>query len=197
MSTSDDQDIRNDPLTALPSDLAAFFSAEHTGWLRYAHQVLRHRQDAEDAVQNAGVTLHRNWNRALACANLDGIKAFAFKIVKDAVKDVQRGRMRADAKERRLLAHAHGQRPGDGQDELERLSDLDALGRAMAELAAVAPVQADVVRLRQIGLLYPEIANLLGIATTTAKTYWSLGTRHLQHLLDPRISEQRDEGNQT
>ncbi|MFJ2775410.1 RNA polymerase sigma factor [Kitasatospora sp. NPDC087315] len=170
--------LRADPLDGLPVDFAAFFTQENPGYLRYAQQRLRHREDAQDAVQNAGAVLYKNWRRALASADL---KAFAFKVVKDAVVDVLRERRRSERKRLRVLAQ---RRPDTSQDELDELAELDALDWAMEELARAAPVQADVVRLRQAGLSYPDIGRAVGIAHTTARTYYSLGRRHLEYLLD-------------
>ncbi|MEU9073765.1 RNA polymerase sigma factor [Kitasatospora sp. NPDC004745] len=170
--------LRADPLDDLPADFEAFFTRENPGYLRYAQQRLRHREDAQDAVQNAGATLYKNWRRALASADP---RAFAFKVVKDAVVDQLRERRRAERKRLRVIAQ---HRPDTSQDELERLAELDALDWAMEELTRAAPVQADVVRLRQSGLSYPDIGHALGIAHTTARTYYSLGRRHLEYLLE-------------
>ncbi|MDH6707413.1 RNA polymerase sigma factor (sigma-70 family) [Kitasatospora sp. MAA19] len=179
----EERGLRADPLGDLPADFEAFFTRENPGYLRYAQQRLRHREDAQDAVQNAGATLYKNWRRALASADP---QAFAFKIVKDAVVDLLRERRRAERKRQRVLAQ---RRPDTSQDELDQLAELDALDWAMEELARAAPVQADVVRLRQAGLSYPDIGRTLGIAHTTARTYYSLGRRHLEYLL-----EQPDDG---
>ncbi|MFF2041521.1 RNA polymerase sigma factor [Kitasatospora sp. NPDC058170] len=174
----EDQGVRADPLDGLPVDFAAFFTQENPGYLRYAQQRLRHREDAQDAVQSAGAVLYKNWRRALSSADL---KAFAFKIVKDAVTDVLRERRRAERKRLRVIAQF---RPDTGHGELDELAELDALDWAMEELVQASPVQADVVRLRQAGLSYPDIGRALGIAHTTARTYYSLGRRHLEYLLE-------------
>ncbi|MGA5820182.1 RNA polymerase sigma factor [Kitasatospora sp. NPDC094028] len=170
--------LRADPLADLPADFEAFFTHENPGYLRYAQQRLRHREDAQDAVQNAGAALYKNWRRALASADP---QAYAFKIVKDAVVDVLRDRRRTERKRQRVIAQ---RRPDTSQDELNELAELDALDWAMDELARAAPVQADVVRLRQAGLSYPDIGRALGLAHTTARTYYSLGRRHLEYLLE-------------
>ncbi|MFI6448536.1 RNA polymerase sigma factor [Kitasatospora sp. NPDC050543] len=175
----DSQGLQSDPIDALRVDFAAFFTSEHPGWLRYAQQRLRHRPDAEDAVQNAGVTLYRKWDRALRSAD---IKAFAFKVVKDAVTDTLRERVRTEDKARKLAAQPES--PDTGRAELDRLDDRDAVDRAMAQLAEISPIQAEIVRMRQAGLKYPQIGEALGIAHTTARTYYSLGWRALQYLLD-------------
>ncbi|MFD8751605.1 RNA polymerase sigma factor [Kitasatospora sp. NPDC059577] len=174
----EERGLRADPLGDLPNDFEAFFTRENLGYLRYAQQRLRHREDAQDAVQNAGATLYKNWRRALASADP---QAFAFKVVKDAVVDVLRDRRRTERKRLRVIAQ---RRPDTSQDELDELAELDALDWAMDELARAAPVQADVVRLRQAGLSYHDIGRSLGIAHTTARTYYSLGRRHLEYLLE-------------
>ncbi|MBV6699098.1 RNA polymerase sigma factor [Kitasatospora aureofaciens] len=174
----EDHEVRTDPLDRLPADFEVFFTRENPGYLRYAQQRLRHREDAQDAVQNAGTALYQNWRRALASADP---RAFAFKILKDAIVDVMRERRRAERKRQRVIAQHH---PDTSQDELDELAELDALDWAMEELARSAPVQADVVRLRQAGLSYPDIGRALGIAHTTARTYYSLGRRHLEYLLE-------------
>ncbi|KJS51261.1 hypothetical protein VM98_38125, partial [Streptomyces rubellomurinus subsp. indigoferus] len=73
-------------------------------------------------------------------------------------------------------------RPDTSQDELNELAELDALDWAMDELARPAPVQADVVRLRQAALSYPDIGRALGLAHTTPRTYYTLGRRHPEYL---------------
>jgi DNA-directed RNA polymerase specialized sigma24 family protein len=51
--------------------------------------------------------------------------------------------------------------------------DLLALDEAMTRLAAEAPIQAQLVRLRfYAGLSNEEAANVLGISAVTAKRYW-------------------------
>ncbi|MGW6919059.1 RNA polymerase sigma factor [Kitasatospora sp. NPDC054939] len=177
-ATDPPQGPADDPVDRLPVDFTGFYVQEQSGYLRYARQRLRHREDAEDAVQNAGATLYRNWQRALGSADP---KAFAFKILKDAVADVLRERHRTERKRLRVIAQRN---PDTSQDELDELAELDALDRAMEELGRAAPIQADVVRLRQAGRSYLEIGSALGIAHTTARTYYSLGRRHLDYLLD-------------
>ncbi|MGW4893675.1 RNA polymerase sigma factor [Kitasatospora sp. NPDC004240] len=173
-----DSAVPADALDRLPVDFTAFYCEEHPGYLRYARQRLRHHEDAEDAVQNAGAVLYRNWRRALSSANLE---AFAFKILKDAVADIMRERRRTERKRLRVIAQRD---PDTSQNEFDELAELDILDRAMEDLGRAAPIQADVVRLRQAGRSYPEIGNALGIAHTTARTYYSLGRRHLEYLVE-------------
>ncbi|MFD9692315.1 RNA polymerase sigma factor [Kitasatospora sp. NPDC059088] len=176
---SDDDGQQADPIDRLPVDFAAFFLREHPGWLRYAHQRLQHRPDAEDAIQDAGVALFKVWDRALSSSDLD---AFSFKVVKDAVADTLRARARAEAKKVRLAAQPEA--ADTSQAEMERLAYLDAFNRALAVYARDYPVQAEVVRLRQTGMSYQEIGAATGLAHTTARTYYSLGRRALQYMLD-------------
>jgi RNA polymerase sigma factor (TIGR02999 family) len=109
---------------------------------------------------------------------------------KDAAKEWQ-GRAHffaaaAEAMRRILVEKArwkHRQKHGSGQAhadiDLANLAapmpdeDLLALDEAMTRLAAEAPIQAQLVRLRfYAGLSNEEAANVLGISGVTAKRYW-------------------------
>ncbi|MFE9427736.1 RNA polymerase sigma factor [Kitasatospora sp. NPDC006697] len=180
-----------DPVEALPLDFTTLVMAEHEKWLRYAYSRLLHRQDAEDAIQNAGFTLHQKWEQALGCSDRQAVEAFAWKIVKDAVTDIARGRGRHEARVRRL--RESGAPEATGHEDVDLLVELDAVRWARDELAKAYPTQAEVVRLRQQGMSYPQIGQVLQIAAGTAKTYASQGWRHMQYLLDPRT--EHGEGN--
>ncbi|MFD8085355.1 RNA polymerase sigma factor [Kitasatospora sp. NPDC059722] len=164
----------------LPVDFAAFFTSEHPAWLRYAHQRLGHRADAEDAVQNAGLVLYRRWARALSSQDL---RAFAFDVVEEAVHDVLRQHARIRRNLVDLGLEPISELPGQESTEIDQFAKRDLLARAMARLAEHSPIQAEVVRLRQTHESYHDIAELLGITQTTARTYYSLGCRSLEHLL--------------
>lgn len=56
----------------------------------------------------------------------------------------------------------------------DRPDDLLALDEAIAQLATVDPVKAELVKLRFFaGMTMPEAAELLGISLATAERYWS------------------------
>ncbi|KJS51080.1 hypothetical protein VM98_39115, partial [Streptomyces rubellomurinus subsp. indigoferus] len=73
--------MRADRLAGRPAECGAVFTHANRGYRRYAQQRLRHREDSQGAVQNAGAALYKNWRRALGSADP---QAYAFKIVKDA-----------------------------------------------------------------------------------------------------------------
>ncbi|MER6366695.1 sigma-70 family RNA polymerase sigma factor [Kitasatospora sp. NPDC001527] len=185
----DDQEVlEQDPMSALALDFTVLYVEEEGKWLRYAMGRLRNRADAEDAVQDAGIRLYEKWDRALGGPDIQSVRAFAWKLVRDSVADVFRRRGRADAKTLKLIQQAG---PEDtGHEPLDRLVERDELRWALEELAKVYPVQAEVVRLRQLAVDYPTIAAVCDIAPSTAKTYFSLGTRHLEYLLAPRNDHQ-------
>ncbi|MEV7177779.1 RNA polymerase sigma factor [Kitasatospora sp. NPDC093679] len=176
----------SDPLGELPLDFTGFFLEEHTKWLIYAKSRLGNRQDAEDAVQDAGATLYAKWHTALRCPDLLAVRAFAWKVVRDRVIDLLRTRSRRAKVER----FARQEVEVTSEEELNRLVEREALTWAMGELTKVRPIHAEVVRLRQLRMDYAQIGAVLDIAPSTAKTYYSLGWHHLQYLLDPQRDQQ-------
>ncbi|MEX2971837.1 RNA polymerase sigma factor [Streptomyces sp. C184] len=166
----DGQQLRPDPMDRLRVDFTAFFKEVQQGYLGYAIQMLRHRQDAEDVVQIAGMKIHAKWDEFLAHSNY---RALGLRILRDAIKDHLRSRNRVARREQAAAAEA-----GLYQscvDQILHLGTYDALDRAMDELARREPVQADCVRLRVAQLSYEEIAETLGITPGTARTYYSRG----------------------
>ncbi|MFD7590884.1 RNA polymerase sigma factor [Kitasatospora sp. NPDC059811] len=187
--SGDDQEVlEQDSVRSLALDFTVFYVEEEVRWLRYALGKLRNRADAEDAMQDAGIRLYEKWDRALGGPDVRAVQAFAWKLVRDAVADTFRRRGRADAKTAKLIRHTGPE--GTGHEPMDQLVDRDALRWALEELATAYPVQAEVVRLRQLAVDYPTIALVCDIAPSTARTYYSLGTRHMEYLLDPRSDHQ-------
>ncbi|MEV7602932.1 sigma factor [Kitasatospora sp. NPDC089797] len=193
--SGDDQEVLDqDPMRSLALDFTVFFVEEEGRWLRYALGKLRNLADAEDAVQEAGIRLYEKWDRALGGPDVRAVQAFAWKLVRASVADVFRRLGRAEAKTLKLIRHSG---PEDtGHEPMDQLVDRDALRWAMEELAKTAPVQAEVVRLRQLAVDYPTIAAVCDIAPSTAKTYYCLGTRHMEYLLDP-VNDHQGRGDLT
>ena len=84
-----------------------------------------------------------------------------------------------NARRKRRPKHGGGLRriDLDGSAFIETSSsahDLLALDEALAKLAAVEPVKANLVKLRYFaGLTVSEAAELLGVSTPTAERYWT------------------------
>ncbi|WP_435603487.1 RNA polymerase sigma factor [Streptomyces sp. bgisy130] len=173
----DGQQLRPDPMDGLRGDFTAFFKEAQYGYLGYAYQLLRHRQDAEDVVQIAGMKIHAKWDEFQSHPNF---RALCLRVLRDAIKDFVRSRNRATRRERAAAVEA-----GLHQscvDQILHLGTYDALDRAMDELARREPVQADCVRLRVAQLSYEEIAETLGITPGTARTYYSRGRQLAKEL---------------
>jgi RNA polymerase sigma factor (TIGR02999 family) len=82
------------------------------------------------------------------------------------------------ARRKRRARHGGGKRP-IALDEASSLvqppsDDLLALDEALARLATLNPVRAEVVKLRFFaGLTMPEVAQALGLSLPTAERYWT------------------------
>ena len=122
----------------------------------YARSLLRDREDADDAVQQAAL-------RALSrLAHYDPERPFAgwwFAILRNACMDVCRARRPAVATDR---ADAIADRAGDRGARREDWEEL------AAALARVGPDHEEILRLRYFGeLSYDQIAAALSIAPGT------------------------------
>ena len=107
----------------------------------------------------------------------------------------------AEAMRRILVEHARrklARKHGGGQARIdideaeipdERSPDkLLCVHEALDELAADAPLQAEVVKLRFfVGMSHAEIAEVLGVSEKTSKRYWT----HAKAWLSQRIQESR------
>ncbi|MFE1173233.1 RNA polymerase sigma factor [Streptomyces sp. NPDC058773] len=173
----DGQEWHPDPMDRLRADFTTFFKEVQYPYLGYAMQLLRNRQDAEDAVQIAGMKIHAKWDEFASHPNL---RALGLRVLRDAIKDYLRSRYRANRRDRAAATEA-----GLHQscvDQIWHLGTYDALDRAMDELARREPLQAECVRLRVAQLSYEEIAEILGITPGTARTYYSRGRKLAKEL---------------
>ncbi|MER5637059.1 sigma-70 family RNA polymerase sigma factor [Kitasatospora sp. NPDC002227] len=184
--------LQHDPVGALGPQFAVFFEEQHRRWLPFALDRLGNKADAQDAVQNTGAKLFEKWDVALGLPSPEAIQAFAWKILRDEIANLHRSRRRQDEKAVHL---ARQPRPDTtGHEAMDQLVELDALRWAIDELAKTHPVQAEVVRLRRHEMDYAQIGAVLDIAQSTAKTYYSLATRHLEHLLTT-LQDDEQQGN--
>lgn len=182
-----EQQVQPDPIEGLPADFTEFFLEVQHSYIAYAYQALRNRQDAEDAVQTAGMKIHAKWDEILSHANP---RALAHRILGGVVKDYNRSRIRAA---RNLQAAARDVALGrDYVEQIRHLGTYDALDRAMEELAEREPVQAECVRLRVAGLTYEEIATTLGITAGTARVYYCRGRQLAKQLADAYLHHETE-----
>jgi RNA polymerase sigma-70 factor (ECF subfamily) len=139
-------------------------------------RVLRHAQDAEDALQNALTTI---WQKRAAIESHPAPQALILRICADAAVDQLRRR-----------------RNLNGQGELEDSIPTNATGPAecaieretsellMSSIARLSPNQATAILMRFIQEEpFESIAAALGCSTTTAREHVARGRERLSQLL--------------
>ncbi len=150
---------------------------------------LRDHHDADEALMDAAMKMHRKWHRIRGHANP---VALAYAILKAATTDFYRARARRQEREipisgTFLTAYADVL-PG------EVAENLDKLERALAILEDRAPKQAECLRLSYLANQnVSEIAAHLHITEQAAKVNISLALRALKSLMElpaPRIPRQ-------
>jgi len=134
-----------------------------------AWNMLRNREDAEDAVQETFLKVHRGVQSYTGQASFT---TWVYRILVNTCTDYQRSRKReTEEPSEKLTAHT--------PSPTLRL----ALERALGELNER---QRDVFLLAEVeGLTHAEIAGILGVAVGTSKGLLFEARRALRDLLDP------------
>lgn len=142
---------------------------------RLASVVLRDEVEAQDVVHDAVLSA---WQRFGSLRDLDRFDAWFGRIVLNLCRDQLRSRRRSKIREIALGGLMDARRP----DELDRVAERDAIGRAFARLG---PDLQLVVALRYYRDLPLEaIAELLGIPLGTVKSRLHNGMARMRAELD-------------
>ena len=162
---------------------AALVQRHQAAVYRVCYRVLGHRQDAEDAAQEAFLRAYRK------LATFRGESAFGTWLLRLAVNVALNERTRR----RGLLRWG---RPAESGDEGDRagvgaapgpeaeLLRAEAAAQLQRALAALRPEHRTAVVLRDLeGLSYAEVAAVLGIPEGTAKGWVRRGRARLKELL--------------
>ncbi|OKK08171.1 RNA polymerase subunit sigma [Streptomyces sp. CB03234] len=159
-----------------------FFRENLDTFMRIAAYRLRNLHDAEDALMEAMVTMHRRIERILAASNPI---ALATKILNDAITDYYRSSVRITKYE-----HLVAEMPA--ASALTELGRYDRLDRAMEQLEVIAPQQARCVQMYYlIGLSYAQTAEILGITQSAAKTAACRGRQQLTELMLTELPKEK------
>lgn len=160
---------------AFPAAFEAFFIQHQPQFLKIARARLRDRLDAEDAVQEAAVKIHRKWERILAHPNPS---AMAYRILQQTLIDFYR-------RQARIALREETARPDPPSAAyIMELGGHDLLDAALDELEKSAPVQASCVRLRYLAQLpYDDVARYMDISPGAAKTNVSLALDKLEDIM--------------
>ncbi|MFE2943337.1 RNA polymerase sigma factor [Streptomyces sp. NPDC059255] len=184
MTDSPEQDLTRP--AGLDREFSDFFT-EHKGeYMRIAMSKLRNMHDADEALMDAAIKMHRKWPRIKAHPNP---AALAFRIVNMAIIDFYRSRARRTGYEVPVADPVYTDIPT--VDDILALRGYDRLDRALASLGECAPTQAQCVQLRYLAdMSFEEIGEYLNITKGAAKTNVHLGVKKLQAFMD--LTEEGD-----
>jgi RNA polymerase sigma-70 factor (ECF subfamily) len=141
---------------------------------RFARNLVRNHDDADDVVQIALERALKNWSQWRTDARLDG---WLFKIVRNAWIDEVRSRKRRNQV---FVAEEAGEEVGN--DVMERTSDAMSVQSAMARLPEDQRTAVSLVLVE--GLPYKEAADVLDIPIGTLTSRLARARAALQTLLE-------------
>ncbi len=143
-------------------------------------RVLRHPQDAEDALQNALATM---WQKQELIERHPVPQAMVLKICADAAIDQFR-RRRSNG--RLELASLESGLPSSEPSPLDGVIDQETLDQVMSAITRLSPNQATAVVMRFIEQeSHATIAAALGCGTETVKEHLARGRKRLGEMLGP------------
>ncbi len=163
--------------------------------LAMAMQLLRNRDDAADAVQDA---LYSAWRKRSAYESAKGeIKSWFLKIVRNRCLDIIRKRQRRGptVSISPSIEPVDGSSPPDARDQDERMAAV------RSELLNLTTEQREIIMLRDYhGLAYGEISKVLGIPNGTVMSRLHrarLELRRRVNAIDSNTLESKSNENRT
>ncbi|MFE7181016.1 RNA polymerase sigma factor [Streptomyces erythrochromogenes] len=164
--------------TILPEALSAFHDSHRLTFVKYARSRGVQSDEAEDVVSAVFLTLYRVGQTFLAAESCD---AFAFKVLRDAIKDHfrRRDRMLRTQILPRGSADFPGADTGGGIDSVICQVDVER------GLKALPARQSDCLRMYLfLELSREQIAEYLGITPSTVSSHLSTGRHALAKQLE-------------
>ena len=138
-----------------------------------AHRILRDRDTAEDAVQDAIV---RCWRDIRGLRDPDRFEAWLYRLLVNACRDLSRR-----ARRRPSVAYGKEANLRAANDEFATIADHDALERAF--LSVPMDQRIALVLTHYVGYSAPEVAAILGIPTGTVHSRIHYGARAMRDAL--------------
>ena len=156
---------------------AALAERHHDGCARLAWRLLGHRQDAEDAIQEALLRAYQGLGRY---REQDQFRSWLYRILVNQCRTLARRRSRH---QRRIVQDPDGRMPARAESE-ERRTDLrDAFQVA---LEGLEPKLKEAVLLKYgEGLEYAEISRITGAGISALK----MRVKRASEILRPRLGE--------
>ena len=146
--------------------------------LAYARMLIRHAEDAEDALQEALLRVAGSPR-----VRAENPRAYLFAAVRNASLNL----MRAKKRRRRREDAASGDGEAVFQEPVERGEEVEALNAA---LNAIPGPQREVVMLKVWGgLTFAEIAEMLGVPRATAASRYRYALDELRKQLGAIVNE--------
>ena len=163
---------RGRALADIDDGYEAFFRAEYRSVLRTAFLVIRDRQRAEDITQDAFVQLYRHWKKV---SRYERPEAWVRRVaIRLAVRDVKRTRVRE------VLEPKASAPPSFRSPDLEVIDAVKQLPPMQRAAIALFYLEDRPVA---------EIADLLGISTSTCTVHLTRGRRRLADLLGSEVDD--------
>ncbi|MFH8886799.1 RNA polymerase sigma factor [Streptomyces californicus] len=156
----------------------AFHQMNRASYVRYAETYLRHRQDAEEAIDSAFEQLLRTWDQVLLTENP---AAYAWTIMRNKVIDHGRARNRRPP----LIDDAAFDTVAlrDAVDPIGQITESLAVFRALRQLT---DRQQDVMVMTYLqGMNATEVGTVLGMSSATVRSTVRHSLRRLREILGP------------
>jgi RNA polymerase sigma-70 factor (ECF subfamily) len=146
----------------------------------FAHRTLSGSADPEDVVQNAFVRL---WSRRATLKEEGSVRALLYTIVKNACLDELRKKARRDR------AEEDARPPTPPRSPYEDVHGAELQRVAAAAVAHLPERRREVFRfVREEGLSYQEVAELMALSPQTVANHMSLAMADLRTALRPFLS---------
>ena len=140
--------------------------------------VLGHKEDAQDAAQDAFV---KCWGARGKLHKVLNLRAWIFRVAFNTAKDLQRSAWKRRAKPLRAEQHTMPGKETAPVAVLERKEEVESLRRAILDLRSE---EKEVFLLRQSGdLTYEQIAEMRGCPVGTIKTQMRAALEKLRKVL--------------
>jgi RNA polymerase sigma factor (sigma-70 family) len=172
-------------MSDIPIELEALHRVRRPVWVLWATRYLRHRADAEEAVDDAVEAIYDCWATIIASENPHG---YIWRIVRNTVIDHARRRDRLPSLLDAAAFEALAIRTA--LDPLEQLPDVLLVMSAIESLGKTSVRQHDVfVLLNCEGYTVGEVADMLGVTEATVRSTERHARRRLMDLLRPHLRE--------
>jgi RNA polymerase sigma-70 factor, ECF subfamily len=151
----------------------ALIRAAYDGLYATAHRILRDRDTAEDAVQDAIV---RCWRDLRGLRDPDRFDAWLYRLLVNACRDQMRR-----ARRRPSVVYDQPLEMAMSGDDFATVAEHDALERAFLRLPADQRIA--LVLTHYVGYSAPEVASILGVPTGTVYSRLHYGARAMRGAL--------------